>query len=145
MLYKDPVDKNKTMLPSPEDLKFKVNKKKTLNQYLLFLCSGGRKAVLFLAYILWPPPPLSSLYGKLRNIFKHAQKFVKLSWSARRCPWNWKNTNFEKKIDLERKFFFFLCYPQDTRGFPKKKLAHSVQPFGQLAIYIQWAKSLLYR
>ena len=45
MLYKDPVDKNKTTLPSPEDLKFKVNKKKTLNQYLLFLCSGGRKAV----------------------------------------------------------------------------------------------------
>ena len=45
MLYTDPVDKNKTMLPSPEDLKFKVNKKKikTLNpKYYLFVPLAGK-------------------------------------------------------------------------------------------------------
>ena len=45
MLYTDPVDKNRTMLPSPEDLKFKVNKKKNIEPKILFACSAGRKAV----------------------------------------------------------------------------------------------------
>ena len=44
MLYTDPVDKNRTMLPSPEDLKFKVNKK-NIEPKILFVCFPGRKAV----------------------------------------------------------------------------------------------------
>ena len=88
MLYKDPVDKNKTMLPSPEDLKFKVNKTKNIEPiFTISLFRWPESCLIFSVYFV-TPPPLSPLYGKLRNIFKHAQKFVKLSWSARRCPWN---------------------------------------------------------
>ena len=42
MLYTDPVDKNKKMLPSPEDLKFKVNKKTLNPKYYLFVPLAGK-------------------------------------------------------------------------------------------------------
>ena len=47
-------------------------------------------------------------------------------------------SNFEEQIWIFKKKnlnnFFSLCNPRGSQGFPEKKSAHSVKPFGQLAI-----------
>ena len=52
-----------------------------------------------------------------------------ISENSRRCP-AWILKTLEKiQIFLNR--FFSICYPYGIHGFPKKKTANLVQPFGQ--------------
>ena len=60
MLYKDPVDKNKTMLPSPEDLKFKVNKTKNIEPiFTISLFRWPESCLIFSVYFVTPLYPHS--------------------------------------------------------------------------------------